>query len=209
MYDNVNTLRETLDLFEFTGDVLILTGNKKEEVMVKRTNATHLVFDVLTLRKYIGQAQQLLVEQRVKYINQWNVTVLNYIGEERYNSLKDPRFAELLQVDDNDSSEKALTPTKYNLINRIIGEIGSSTYDRYYKNNKSELNKLKEKWLSSCSYQAVSYIISGRYEGSYELEAQYSRYVPVRISLYIPESYVVVLNAIYDDFLSEEVNTTT
>lgn len=209
LYENLSGLREILNLFEFTGDVLILTGNKKEDVMVKRTNATHLVFDVLSLRKYIGQAQQLMVNNQTRYTRHWHETILQFIGEEKYSSLKDPRFMELLKVSSINSSEKALTNAEYTLINRIIVGIGSSPHGKYDNDNKAELNRLRKDWRKACDYQTCLDIASERSGGSYRLEEQYNEYISTRISLhYSPEACVVILNAIYDEFLSEKVNTT-
>lgn len=204
VYDNVNTLRETLELFGITEDVLVLTGNKQVHTMEKRTNATHLVFDVLSLRKYIGQAQQVLVNQRVRYITRWHETVLEYIGEEKYNSLKDPRFKELFQLGKNNSDEEAISDVKYNMVSRIIRGIEYNTSHQYYKDNRSKLDKLGNDWNKACSYEASSKIISERFKGSQELEAEYSRYIPTRPTFYTVESCVSVLNAIYDDFLSKK-----
>lgn len=209
LLNNLTRLRDTLALFGITEDVLILTGNKKEDAMVKRTNAVHLVFDVLSLKKHLEPAQQLLVNQRVQHLTRWNETVLKHIGEEKYSLLKDPRFVELFNAASDNPSKKALTSTEFNTISRIIEDIGFNPYDQYYKDNKAKLDKLKEDWRKACSYETGSRIISKRLRGSHELETEYSRYIPTRITLYSPESCVLILNAIYDEFLSKEVNTTT
>lgn len=209
LLNNLSRLRDTLALFGITEDVLILTGNKKVDAMVKRTNAVHLVFDVLSLRKHLEPAEQLLVDQRVRHLTRWNETVLKHIGEEKYNLLKDPRFVELFNAASDNPSKKALTSTEFNTISRIIEDIGFNHCDQYYNDNKAKLDKLKEDWRKACSYETGSRVISKRLRGSHELEAEYSRYIPTRVILYSPESCVLVLNTIYDEFLSKEVNTTT
>ena len=209
LHNNLGRLRDTLSLFGITEDVLILTGNKKEDAMVKRTDAVHLVFNVLSLRKYIEQGQQLLVDQRVRHITRWNETVLNHIGEENYSLLKDSRFVELFNADSNTPSKKALTSTEFNTIGRIIEEIGSNPHDQYYRDNKVKLDKLRGDWHKACNYQTRSDIILKQFEGSYKLEEEYAQYIPTRVNLYTAKSCVTILNAIYDEFLSKEVNTTT
>lgn len=194
-----HALKNFLDFFDYTGEVLILDKGKKEETMLKRVKAEKLEFDFVSLRKESKAAKARAYLNATRTNTSYVQQLRKIVGEKNFAELKDPRFAAYLK---DDTPENAMSQERFDKLYSIINSAFVYGSNDYYQKNQVALHELRTEWREMNSYYWYANQEGTTRQKIERLKGAYENHVGLSIKHTKAPLVVDIFNTVYDKYLT-------